>query len=232
MKKVYFSGIEIKMIAIFCMCIQHMAYGNLFHKGFYDYAINIGYIVFPLIMFMLVEGFIYTQNLQKYMGRILVCMVVSELPYRLYFYNKIVIGSLYFENIMAALVIALFSLYFWNRFQGSILMIVFTTFISVILTEFFKTDYGFYTIYLAYIFYFFREYKTVKIILLFFLFMIKYMQIFLAICLILIILLYRGVLYRENNFNKTKKYKLQVFFYLFYPLHFLILYFIKCMVLK
>lgn len=91
------TGTGVKTIAVVTMLIDHVAAGLLkywlsTHAGSQDVSIyydiywimrSIGRMAFPLYCYMLVEGFLHTSNLQKYVLRILGMAVISEVPFDL-----------------------------------------------------------------------------------------------------------------------------------------------------
>lgn len=68
----------------------------------------LGRIAFPIFAFLLVEGFCHTRNLKKYMLRMLVGAIVSEIPFD-YMYSGIPYYP-YHQNVMWTFLIALLML--------------------------------------------------------------------------------------------------------------------------
>lgn len=124
-------GSTLKLIAIFTMLIDHTAatiLDKLLAKkmqgldtndlqavlDFYNenkvlYTTDmvmrlIGRIAFPIFCFLLVEGFIHTRNKKKYMLRLALFALISEIPFDLAFYNKVL--EFTHQNVFFTLLIA------------------------------------------------------------------------------------------------------------------------------
>ena len=69
-----------KWIAVLTMITDHV--GRMFFPDVHIFNI-IGRIAFPLFAFLLIEGFVHTGNLKKYMLRMLIFACISEIPYDL-----------------------------------------------------------------------------------------------------------------------------------------------------
>lgn len=105
-------GSTLKLIAIFTMLIDHTAavvlnqilvshrFFNIYSRAsmdgnylqmyqIYGWMRNIGRIAFPIFCFLLVEGFVHTSNKRKYAVRLGVFALVSEIPFDLAFYGKV-----------------------------------------------------------------------------------------------------------------------------------------------
>lgn len=141
-----FSSYDIRMVAIITMLLDHV---GLLLSGtvFYDPLRMIGRIAFPLFCFLLVEGYIYTKDLHRYMLRLFVCAVVSQVPYSL-FLNT---GRL---NVMYELIIGLICLYLVDR-QSSYGIIAFVG-LLVACGASCGAEYGLYGIALIVAMYYFR----------------------------------------------------------------------------
>lgn len=83
------SRMALKMIALISMIIDHIGHAilmpyvstNASILVWYCVLRSIGRIAFPLYAFMLAEGMYYTQDLKKYVCRLWIFALVSELPY-------------------------------------------------------------------------------------------------------------------------------------------------------
>ncbi len=65
----------------------------------------IGRLAFPLFAFMAVEGYFHTRSLKKYLGRLLILAVISEVPF-----NLLVSGSVfdpYHQNVIWTIILGL-----------------------------------------------------------------------------------------------------------------------------
>ena len=77
-----------------------------------DWLTCIGRIAFPIFAFLIVEGYFHTKNLKKYVGRLLLFAVLSEIPFNL------AMGSRLFypihQNVLWSFLISL-GLIHWNE---------------------------------------------------------------------------------------------------------------------
>ena len=82
---------QLKWIAIWTMVIDHIGcllIPQSIMPVLYYIMRGIGRISFPLICFLLVQGFIYTHSLGKYLARLWCFALISEIPYDLAFSGK------------------------------------------------------------------------------------------------------------------------------------------------
>ncbi len=105
MEKHGIAGSTLKMIAMVTMLIDHFAatvFEEILFKNpdnwdatgylrmnamgiIYTVMRGIGRLAFPIFIFLLVEGFMHTRNRFRYIGRLLIFAVVSEIPFDLAF---------------------------------------------------------------------------------------------------------------------------------------------------
>ena len=81
------SNFILKLVAIVTMLIDHAAVAcyAVIGRQAYNICRNIGRIAFPLFAFMLVEGFRKTRNRFRYLATLLVLAIISEVPADLVF---------------------------------------------------------------------------------------------------------------------------------------------------
>lgn len=218
----------IKLIAIFFMLVDHIKYA--LPSCYNEFTLYFGRIAFPLFAFCIVQGYIHTHDLKKYFKRLLIFGIVSEIPYLLF--NSLPLLQRVEVNVMITFLLALIALELYEFVGGSwkgFLCIV--TLASC--AEFLKTDYGAFGVFLVFSFYVFRDSKWKTLLLGTTVISCKYLHriLFLRvgfteysiknwICTLIplfIILLYNG----------KRGPKLKWFFYIFYPLHLLVLYLIS-----
>lgn len=77
-----------------------------------DWLTCIGRISFPIFAFMIVEGYFYTKNLRKYLLRILLFAVISEIPFNLVMGSRLLYPL--HQNVLWSFLISL-GLIHWNE---------------------------------------------------------------------------------------------------------------------
>lgn len=111
------SGTTLKWIAVISMLIDHTAEVLINHNAaltdpiwaqIYVLMRGIGRIAFPIYAFLLVEGFLNTRDVKKYLARMLTFAVVSEIPFDLaVFHTPFYWG---YQNVFFTLVLGLLAL--------------------------------------------------------------------------------------------------------------------------
>ena len=219
------NGFWLKLIAMITMLIDHTA-AILIPNDTMVYMIcrSIGRLAFPIYCFLLIEGFLHTNNIKKYLTRLGVFAFISEIPFDLGFYNRII--YLYHQNIFFTLFIGLTVLFFVgkveHKYRGNYTLNSFLTslvvLIGCVVATFLQTDYGALGVLMIAAFYFFRYNKVLLIASLIILngLLGGRIQALAAVSMVFI-WFYNG--------EKGKQWNKYVF-YIYYPLHILMLYFI------
>ena len=200
--------------------------------GSFSYLNLIGRIAFPIFAFQLVIGYTHTKDLKKYIIRLLIFACISQIPLMIFLstYTNIFLLNIFFTFLLGILAIYNYDK-LKNKKYGKLIGILSVILISI-LAYFIKVDYGAFGIILIFIFYLLNNNKPIMCIAFYILCFIKYLIYtlinptlnfyflitnFCTFLSIFLIVLYNG---------KQGK-KIKYFFYIFYPLHFIILYIIK-----
>lgn len=230
------SGSALKWIAIIAMLIDHTGAALLwplsykvtslslyrFLTGLYPVMRGVGRIAFPIFCFLLVEGFCHTRNVRKYAVRLFIFALVSELPFDFALANELI--SVRHQNVFFTLLIGLLVMMGVSYFERLpvknnaqywlfLLMQGAVAAGGLFLAKFLYTDYGFKGVFLIEVLYFLRMDRRVQ-------------AIFGAIAI-------SWELYGPLGFipvwfyNGQRGKQMKYFFYWFYPVHLLLLGFLK-----
>lgn len=235
MKKFSINGFTLKIIACITMLIDHVA-GMLFMDKFFSGQMGYSYIImrmigrmaFPIFAFLLVEGFIHTKDYKKYLLRMLLFALISIIPYNLAFGGQIFNTEYWinftFGNVFWTLSLGLILMFLLSKVEDMeineilkwVLYIILTALVMLV-AYLIKCDRKHWGILVIFGFYIFRDSKLKKSLATIITFKDQWGLFPGAYLSLIPILLYNG------QRGKSMKY----FFYIFYPLHLLILFFIK-----
>jgi len=235
----------LKLIAIITMLIDHT--GAILFPDDYNYRI-IGRLAFPIFAFLIAEGYAHTRDIKKYVSRIFIFAMISQIPYYIAFnpinYNVNEVTSYFVHdfNVLFTFVFAILAIFSYENLDklSAILVVFFISFLAYTL----NVDYVYYGVLLVFVFYIIKS-KVGKIIGFFVVHVIylwhsygiilftdgafsinmfAFRDIQMALIMLtplvssIFILLYNG---------KPGSKNLKWFFYVFYSAHILILYLIK-----
>lgn len=250
------SGSTIKWIAIITMAIDHFAaivLTNLYYATFRqmgggqqaDMVVleqqrqsleqmigllrGIGRIGFPLFCFLLLEGFLHTKNVKKYISRMVVFALLSEIPFDLGFR-----GSFFdwgyqnvFFTLLAGLLAILIMSYIQEKAKWNVCIkipaMLFSVAAVAFLAEWLRTDYGLTGVLTIVIMYLFRKNKTIAVgagstVLTALLGTVE-APAFLAMIPV-------------HFYNGKRGWNMKYFFYLFYPLHIILFYLLSLWMIR
>jgi hypothetical protein len=232
------SSATLHIIAMATMLIDHLAkYVNYSN----NLIVSLGRLAFPIFAFMIVEGYFHTRNLRRYLLRMLIFAIVSEIPYNLMESGKVFYR--YDQNVMWTFLLSLCCVWVIDQIRKkgklwlSILSGIVVTIFGYLASSYLFLDYLGSGVLMVLIFYYLHERKwwcyLLQFILLFFINVVMLsggggyeftlfgsqfefpIQAF-AMFSLIFIWLYRG---RQGYHSKPFQY----FCYAFYPLHMLIL---------
>mgnify|MGYP000844619860 FL=1 len=225
------NGLSLKLIAMLTMLIDHGT--ELLIPGgttLWFIGRSIGRLAFPIFCFLLVEGLLHTKNVKKYLIRLGIFALISEIPFDLAFVRgKSFIENLRYQNVFFTLFIGLLVIFLIQMVQNkyshnnemAVILIVIIVFIGCLLADFLKTDYSSMGILMIVSFYLLRNNKLLLFLAIFLLnHTIFSIQGFGTISLLFI------WLYNGERGPKINKY----IFYAFYPVHILVLYWISTVI--
>mgnify|MGYP002661321297 FL=1 len=202
----------LKIIAIITMFLDH--YYRII--GGPEWLSILGRLAFPIFAFSISEGYSHTKNVNKYLMRLLNFAIIIQLPNFLGFQE-------YPLNIFFTLALGLFCLEILDNNKINIVVRYIVVLYLCFLAEKTGLDYGAYGVILIILFNKLRNNK---------------LYIFIAFLALNLVILKIGNLSEMqiysifslipiDLYNGKKGYGMKYFFYLFYPLHFIFLYFLN-----
>lgn len=214
------SSFWLKITAVILMLIDHI--GVLFfpHNMVLRY---IGRVSFPIFAFQIIKGFEHTKSREKYILRMLILTLVAQIPSFL-FIKTAVPNATFSLNIGATFTVGLLLLYIIEEVKPWAFKIPLFALITAI-TLFIPFEYGWFGISLILILYLFKDSKIVlgfvyACLLGLYCYSKKSLFPLPAICALLPIFLY----------NEKQGPKAKYLFYIFYPVHFIILLAIRSLI--
>ena len=210
------DGTVLKLIACLSMFIDHL--GAVCFSGMMGFRI-IGRLAFPIYCFLLVEGAVHTRNMKKYILRMGIFALISEVPFDLAFYHRLVYTG--HQNVFFTLGLGLLAIWFLEHpiEQLDIPDVLYKLLVIIaagLIAEFFNTDYGFTGIAVICIFYYLRGQPQLKYpIAVILLAAMGGVEVY-AVLALIPILLYNGQRGRQTK-------AMQYGFYIFYTAHLLLI---------
>lgn len=244
--KLQISSSGLHILAMGFMLCDHL-WAMLFPAA--EWLTCIGRMAFPIFAFMIAEGYLHTRNLRRYLLRILVGAILSEIPFDLMYGSRIFYP--YHQNVLWTFLFSLLLIELMeksrSRFQPVLAMLlsVGIAILGFVLGYVTMVDYYGVGVLTVLMFYFFRgrnwKNRLCQFLCLYFLnvkllggyyysvfifgFEIEIVQQGLALLSLIPIWMYQG---RRGISHKGFQY----FCYAFYPVHMLVLFIIREIVLR
>lgn len=222
------NGYQLKLIAVITMLIDHIGavllgdHGSLPDGGdsvitaLYYLCRMVGRLAFPLFCFLLTEGFFYSKNRYRYVGRMMVFAVVSLWPFYIAFDS--------YGNVLITFTIALLTMVLIeavrNRMRENqkIFLIIVIGGIGYLFAELLHSDYGGIGVVAILLLYFFHAHPILSYVISV-VFLGTFLDSSVYIALVGAIFLY--------SYNGERGEQTKYFFYFFYPIHLVLLVIIK-----
>lgn len=222
------SGSTLKLIAVITMFIDHVGaavVARMLVSGgesetlyqVYFAMRNIGRIAFPIFCFLLVEGFEHTRDRKKYALRLFAFALISEIPFDLAFSSRVL--EFGYQNVFFTLFLGLLTIMAFHAVEEKVewhplLRSVFL--VGAVLAgmggaQLLRTDYAARGVMCILVLYLFRRNRGMQILagcLAFFWWELPALVAFIPIAF----------------YNGKRGWNIKYFFYLFYPVHLLLLY--------
>ena len=107
---------ELKILACIFMVIDHIKYA--FQQTWNDATLYLGRIAFPIFVFCAVQGYIHTHDLIKYLKRIFIVAVISQIPYA--FFGTLPLLNRINLNVMFTLLMGLCAIATYDKVDNKI----------------------------------------------------------------------------------------------------------------
>ena len=159
------SSFALKIAAMLTMLIDHVGYTFQPQIPYSVYILcrTTGRLAMPLFCFMIAEGLFHTRDAKRYLARLAVFALVSEVPFDLLFNNRIT-GSVTFleysrQNVGFTLFLGFLGILLFDSFaaqgrKGAALAAILSAGAAAYLM---RSDYTVYGVYYIFVFYYFRD---------------------------------------------------------------------------
>ena len=229
------TNYQLKWIALITMTVDHLGV-LLFETDSYMNLLFrlIGRLSFPIFAFLITEGYFNTKNIKRYVVRLSIFAIISEIPFDLFFFDKIIFMNK--QNVFFTLLLGLFAIMIFeyiinknNKLKPIALVSVLCIAVIAYIT---RTDYNMFGVLMIFVFYYFRDNK-------------EEMKFYFMYIIFLMVLAYWSedkfrlnpydfiqitapfALYLIYKYNGERGRSLKYVFYLYYPCHIILLYIVK-----
>lgn len=226
------TSFKLKIIAIITMVCDHLGDALFSVVSPLNF---IGRMAFPIFAFQISEGYIYTKNIKRYLLRIFVFAIISQIPFYLFIHKFFGESGL---NIFFTLFLGLTSILLYDKIKKKVksknkiinVLAILPAIILSIIGQLLDVDYGWWGVILIFVFFVFKDNKIKTVIAFLILCIIKYSieiilngfsYLYIQLMLWTMLPIALIVLYNGEQGRKIKYLS-----YAFYPIHLLLLYFL------
>ena len=231
------SGAALKRIAVITMLVDHIGValfyiftsrydGSAAFAGadmIYQTLRIVGRTSFPLFCFLLVEGFLHTSGVGKYLGRLFLFALLSEVPFDFAFYDSV--WDVTMQNVFFTLFFGVLAMTVLRRSEEKGTLWKTAGWIGALLcagaAHLLRTDYSWKGVVLILVLYMLRRQRVLSCL-----------AGYAAMCILLKDSWGFPAFFLIERYNGQKGKGSKYFFYVFYPVHLLVLAGIRIFVLK
>lgn len=96
-----------------------------------EWMTSVGRLAFPIFAFLLAEGYFHTHNFKKYILRLLIFAVISEIPFNLMYGGSAIF--IYHQNVLWSFLISLTGMWFIDRIKqrGKLWLTILTAVLTI-----------------------------------------------------------------------------------------------------
>lgn len=165
------TGFALKIIALITMLLDHIKYSmpitNCFITKYF------GRISFPIFAFLITEGYIHTSSKKKYIIRLLIFAVISQIPFMLF---RTLVADKLMLNILFTFLLGILGIEIFDYFKKNIqinkifknIIVIISFLVIAILGSYISVDYGWFGIATIWIFYILKSSKSATLFRLYF----------------------------------------------------------------
>lgn len=212
-KRIGLSVFDLKCIAVATMLIDHI---GAFLYTDQEWMRYIGRLAFPIYCFLIVEGYYHTRDVRKYIGRLALFALISEVPFDLACADQVVYME--HQNVFFTLTLGLVCICVIDRLSSKWLALGIAAGIWLLTGYVIRSDYGVGGLLMIFFFYQFRSQWLYRLL-----------SVGAINCLCYGPIQWAGTvaLLPIQFYNGKKGPSAKYFFYAFYPVHLLLLYLIR-----
>ncbi len=214
------SALQIKIIAIIAMVIDHM---GLFFFPQFVWLRFIGRLAFPLFAWLIANGARHTHNIKRYLIRLFLFAFLSQVPFTLA--NRLIDPHFQDLDVLFTLFLGLVAIWGIQKMKYWVERLV-IIFVCIAAAQILQTDYGGFGVAVVVTFYlFYTNFKRLvgAQIVLFFLscFILSPVEVFGLVALVFI-----------SMYNNQPGFRAKYLFYVFYPMQYVLYYVFLLWVLR
>lgn len=242
------SAFTLKLIALICMIFDHS-------RAYFDFLPFwfrcIGRVSFVIFAYFIAEGCRHTRDMKAYLKRLLILALICEIPYICFkirgVFDKNLLRNIFANtNTIATLFLGALSIYIYREYVENSKNKSLTGFwllIPVALADIFNVDYGIWGVVFIFVIYQAKD-RVSQCAVMAIMIGVKYYKSLFGLIPVYIFNVdtsYNGYVYHErflyfvcslvpiyliSKYNDKRGINFKWFFYIFYPLHFIVIYLI------